>query len=237
MSFGYGIDLAQTLNYCGIVIVEIKENVKIKTIRKLQKLTYPEIVDILFNDLFTRFPPDYICVDYTNEKSVAETIEARLHPSFHSRWSPGQWKYVRPIVFSQETKLQLKQNARELLERKIFRWPKKILSDPRIWALVDELKEQMLREAGEPGRDGLLKFPKPQGHDNDLVIAFELALLEAKKFIEEPSSRQEIPRYDPYEKYVCQECRKGNHHGRQRPPVPGPNLTTISCPCKICDTL
>lgn len=236
MSFIYGIDLAQMLNYCAIVVLEIKENVRIKTIRKLKNLTYPEIIEILFNDLFERFPPDLICVDYTNEKSVAETIEARLHPSFNSRYSPGQWKYIRPIVFSQEVKLQLKQNARELLERKIFRWPNRVISDPRIWALVEELKEQMLREAGEPGRDGLLKFPKPQGHDNDLIIAFELALLEAKKFIEEPSSGREITRPDPYERYVCQDCRKGNHHGRQRPLVPGPSESYISCPCRICET-
>ena len=41
----------------------------------------------------------------------------------------------------------------------------------------------MLREAAEPTLDGKIKFPKPQGYDNDLIIALELNLFGAKKYL------------------------------------------------------
>ena len=237
-AYGYGIDLGQMLDYTSIVVLEIKEKHRIKTLRQKNNMSYPEIIDDLFSDLIRRFPPAYICIDYTSEKAVAEEIEGRLNPSFKSPHSSGyrQWKYVTPVVFNQDTKLRLKQNAKSLFESKRFVLPITCVN-LRIRSLVEELKQQTLREAGEPGRNGLLRFPKPQGHHNDLIIALELALLRADEFLEEPSSGWEITRPDPYERYVCQECRKGNHHGKQRPPVPGPDLTPISCPCKICDNL
>lgn len=41
----------------------------------------------------------------------------------------------------------------------------------------------MLREAAEPALNGQLKFPKPEGHDNDLIISLELNLFGAKKYL------------------------------------------------------
>lgn len=185
MTFGYGLDLAQSLNYCAIVVTRIKDDVRLVTIKKMKNLKYPEVASLLFDDLFTRFPPAYICIDYTNEKSFSETIEARLNSSFLDKGSSTyyKWEYVEPVIFTQETKLGLKQNAKELFEHKHFTWPKKDLSDPRTWSLVEELKEQMMREAGTPAVDGKLKFPKPEGHDNDLITALELNLYRAKRLL------------------------------------------------------
>ena len=183
--YGYGIDLAQSLNYCGIIVTKIEDKIRLVTLRKFQNIKYPEITRILFNDLFKRFPPTYICIDYTNERSFSETLEEKLNPQFTIPNSFTQWKIVDPVVFTQSQKLAMKQNARELLEKKYFVWPKRSSSDPRIWSLVEELREQMLREAGTPGMNGLLKFPKPEGHDNDLVIALELNLRGAKKYLPE----------------------------------------------------
>jgi len=185
--YGYGIDLAQSLNYCGIVVTEITDKIRLVTLRKFQNISYPEITRILFNDLFKRFPPTYICIDYTNEKSFSETLEEKLNPQFTvpNSTSFTKWKIVDPVIFTQSQKLAMKQNARELLEKKYFVWPTQSLSDPRMWSLVVELKEQMFREAGTPGLNGLLKFPKPEGHDNDLAIALELNLRGAKKYLPE----------------------------------------------------
>ena len=191
MIYGYGIDPAQSLNYCGIVVTKIEDDIRLVTIRKLRNIMYPELARLLFDDLFKRFPPAYICMDYTNEKSLSETIEAKSNPSFLSPTSSEyhKWRLVEPITFSQDTKLALKQNARELFENKKFLWPKMELSDSRIWSLVEELKEQMMREAGIPGFEGQLKFPKPEGHDNDLIVALELNLYGAKRFLPDYAPR------------------------------------------------
>lgn len=231
----YGIDLAQRLNYCGIIVTTVDERIKIKTIRKLQNLTYPEIISNVLGDLFRRFPPTFICVDYTNEKSFSETIEAHLNPSFLTPNSSGyqQWEHVEPVVFTTDMKLRLKQNARELLERKLFVWPLMGLTDPRLWGLVNELKGQMLREAATPGADGQLRFPKPQGHDNDLAIALELNLHVAKRFLQPPRRQGPNPKWDWWQQYICYQCRDGDH-----PNIPHftswEETDIIQCPCKPC---
>ncbi len=183
--YGYGIDLAHSLNYCGIIVTRIEKDVRLVTIRKMKGVSYPEIAELLFDDLFKRYPPHFICTDFTNEKSFSETMEARLNPPFIQPRAKGfySWKIVEPVVFTMDSKLALKQNAREMLENKHFVWPQKDYSDPRIWSLVEELKQQMLREAGTPTFNDKMKFPKPQGHDNDLIIAFELNLFGAKKYL------------------------------------------------------
>ena len=185
MIYGYGIDLAHSLNYCGIIVTRIDKDVRLVTIRKMKGVSYPEIAELLFDDLFKRYPPSFICTDFTNEKAFSETMEARLNPPFIQPKSKGfySWKIVEPVVFTMDSKLALKQNAREMLENKHFVWPQKDYSDPRIWSLVEELKQQMLREAGTPTFNDKMKFPKPQGHDNDLIIAFELNLFGAKKYL------------------------------------------------------
>ena len=152
MIYGYGIDLAHTLNYCGIIVTRIEKDVRLVTIRKMKGISYPEIAELLFDDLFKRYPPRFIGTDFTNEKAFSETMEARLNPPFIQPSAKGfySWKIVEPVVFTMDSKLALKQNAREMLENNHFVWPQKEYSDPRIWSLVEELKQQMLREAGTP---------------------------------------------------------------------------------------
>ena len=187
MIYGYGIDPAQSLNYCGIVVTSVDDDIRLVTIRKLKNVKYPEIERLLFHDLFVRFPPDFICIDYTNEKSLSESIEAHFNNEFLDTYSSSyhKWQYVQPVIFNQEMKLRLKQNARQLFEKKKFVWPEKNSSDPMIWSLVEELREQMLLEAALPGIDGRLRFPKPAGHDNDLITALELNLHGAKGHLPE----------------------------------------------------
>lgn len=241
MTFIYGIDLAQSLNYTGIVVTKVSEGkIKIATLRKYNKQTYPELEKILF-DLFKKFIPKCIVVDYTNERSFAETIESKLHPSFMDQHSTRyrRWETVQPVVFSQETKLELKQTAREIFEKKQFAWPR-FPTDPRVRNLVTELKEQMLREAGSPGANGQLRFPKPEGHDNDLIIALELNLYGAKKFLYYDPSKWLIPglgrRYNPFEQYICNSCRQ-NIHLNTIHQTYWEATDFIDCPCKICNGL
>lgn len=238
MTYVFGLDLAQTLNYCSIAVLDVDARIKIATLRNLKNKRYPEIINILFDDLFPRYPPEKIVVDYTNERSVSETIEARLNPSFLSEGTSSyrQWEFVIPYNFTVESKLALKQNARELLERKIFVWPKRILTSPIMWPLVEEAKRQMMREAGTPGSDGRLHFPKPQGHDNDLAIALELALYAAKPLLTENTSRWwYFTPQDPNEGYRCNNCRNGNHTHRGELAFLFFEAGSAYCPCKICN--
>jgi len=237
----YGIDLAQSLNYTAIIITKV-ENKKIIIVRikKFNKMTYPEIEEILF-ELFEKFPPTRVVVDYTNEKSFAETIEAKLHPSFMNSNSSDykRWKTVMPVVFSQEIKLELKQTAREIMEKRQFAWPNPLKTDPRVWPLVEELQIQMLREAASPGMNGLLRFLKPSGHDNDLIIALELNLYGAKEFLHYNPEDWYIPRpyrYNPMEIYTCNNCKQNNHPGTIHE-VYWEATGSINCPCKPCNGL
>lgn len=189
VKYGYGIDLAQTLNYCGIVIIRIDKNIQIQTLRKFNKVLYPNIKKLLIHELFPRFPPTYVATDYSNEKAFSEELEAMINPTFtlegHREYK--KWNTVLPIRFTMESKLAMKQNSRYILENKLFTPPSKVGSPPEIWALWEELQQQLLRENADPNPQGQLRFPKPDGYDNDLAMAFELALFGAKNYIGEMS--------------------------------------------------
>jgi len=237
----YGIDLAQALNYTGIVVTKIEDGkIRFAGIRKYNNKTYPEIEEILF-DLFARFTPKRVVVDYTNERSFTDTIEAKLHPSFMNPNSSDykRWKTVTPVIFSQEMKLELKQNAREIFEKKQFAWPRS-LTDLRARSLVAETLEQTLREAASPGRNGLLNFRKHAGYDNDLIIALELSLYGAKEFLyydPEDWYIKRTSRYNPMEKYTCIPCTKDDHPGTIHQIYWDPTGGLIDCPCIVCNGL
>ncbi len=242
MKYIYGIDLAQSLNYTAIIVTSIDKNkARIAAIRKYKDLTYPQVQEILFNDLFKRCVPDCIVVDYTNERSFAETMESKFNSSFMDSSSSGyrNWRMVQPVTFNQAVKLEMKQNAREIFEKKQFSWPSKLLTDPRVWSLIDELKQQMLREYASPGMNGQFSFPKPEGHDNDLIIALELNLYGAKRFLYRDDGPGFVPRgsYNPMEEYICLRCKNEDHEGTIHTIYYDPTGGQITCPCKPCNGL
>lgn len=236
----YGLDPAQTLNFAGIVVTTIENRkIRIATVRKFQKLTYPELEEKLF-DLFERYPPRLIISDYTSEKSFSETLEAKFHPSFMDESSPRykEWRKVRPVVFTPESKLKMKQNAREIMEKKQLAFPNPLKTDPRMWLLIEELKGQMMREAASAGRNGLLLFPKPEGHDNDLVTALELSLYGAKEFLYYNRADYEIQRqgrHNPMAEHACIPCKQNNHVRTIHQIYWDPTGGQIDCPCPICN--
>lgn len=188
----YGIDLAESLNYWAIYVNKIiQDHVEIQTIRKGKDTLYPELEAIILNELVPKYPPKEIVVDYTSEKAFSEWLETKLHPAFRNPNSSQykKWKFVQPIIFSQPVKLNMKQNARQMMEGEhpMFRWPDLAKSHPVIAKWVEETKEQLLREAQKTARGGtgLTKavFPKPIGYDNDLAMALELSLLGCRKYL------------------------------------------------------
>ncbi len=198
--YGYGIDLAQNLNYCAVYCLELKEKVRLAksgAIRKFKDIPYPEVKNFLVEDLFQKRYPTYVCTDYTSEKSFSEELEAMLNPGFYAFGTDNykKWKTVEPIVSTQDKNLAMKQNARLFMEGDdpLFLWPEESLVHPKIAALIKETKEQALRESAKPSQSGKWSFPKPEGQDNDLIRALELALYGAKKFYKPVSSLSHVP--------------------------------------------
>lgn len=180
------MDLAESLDYATIYIVSVSDKARIVAVRKFNDVLYPQLEAFVIRKCVPRYPPSIICVDYTNERSFSEWLESALNPSFLNPYAPNfkKWKYVDPISFNDTTKLDMKQNMRQLEIDGLFEWPKQEKTDPRTWALIKETKEQMYREMGEPSRGNApLKFPKPKGQHNDLIIGLELSLYRARRFL------------------------------------------------------
>jgi len=66
----------------------------------------------------------------------------------------------------------------------VFEWPDPKRTRPETGIIIEEAKEQTLREAAHVSSAGMAKstFPKPTGYDNDLIRALELGLLGARKY-------------------------------------------------------
>ena len=189
MIYGYGIDLAQTLNYCAIIVGACDYNtVHLAAIRKVKDLMYPNIRKILVKELFPQMPPTFAVVDYTSEKAFSEELETELNPLFRNMNTPyyGKWQYVQPFIFSQGSKLGLWQNTRRFLENGWFKFPatdNPNLSGETI-ALINELQEQLMRVSAVPTQGEIgIKFPKPTGHNDDLAIACGLMLDGMKDYV------------------------------------------------------
>ena len=196
MIYVYGLDLAQTLNYFACYVLAVDKKVKIKTIVKKKDIMYPELEEMMLTKLFPKYPPKKIVTDYTSERAFSEWLERRLHPSFANPSSKEhkKWKYVVPIVSTDVTNLEMKQNARQMMNDELFIWPPLSQVPPRIAKLIEETKEQMYREAGEPSKgNAALKFPKPRGYDNDLIRALELGLLKSRDYLGHMSGTGGIP--------------------------------------------
>lgn len=198
--YGYGIDLAQDLNYAAVFCLELKDKVRLAptgSIRKFKDIPYPEVKNFLVEELFTKNYPSYVCTDYTSEKAFSEELEAMINPGFYAFGTEyyKKWTVVEPIVSTQDKNLAMKQNARLFMEGDdpLFVWPEESIVDPRIASLIKETKEQALREAGSPSQSGKWSFPKPSGHDNDLIRALELALYGAKKYYKPITSLTHVP--------------------------------------------
>lgn len=186
--YAYGIDVAETLNFTAIVVTHVTDAVRLRTIRKLNETSYPIIQRMLEHELFPRYPPFAVGIDYTSEKSVAEGIEAILHPGFINPYDPTyrRWERVDAIVNTDVNKLAMKQNARRFLESGIFVMPDVVHLQGPMQALVQELKDQMDREAASPGRGHVpLHFKKPKGKDNDLIIALEHNLYALRNLLDQ----------------------------------------------------
>lgn len=180
----WGIDLAESLNYCAIIVGDVTDKIRIVDILKFNKILYPSVQALCTGELYRKFPPLKIAVDYSNNQSFSEYLEGKINPAFlaFNTIHYGKWRTVIPVKFSQQSKLDMKQTSRQLHESEMIEYPAEHLCSGEKAELVRELKEQLLREAATESAHGL-SFPKPEGHDNDMAIALELMALAAKPLL------------------------------------------------------
>jgi hypothetical protein len=120
-------------------------------------------------------------------------METHFNPAFANPHSKKykKWTIVHPVISSQPMNLQMKQNMAQMLQKNendftIFEFPDPKRTRPETGIIIEEAKEQTLREAAHTNKagSGMTKatFPKPVGYDNDLIRALELGALGARKY-------------------------------------------------------
>lgn len=176
----YGLDPASKNDFFGIVIHNLpnyeredeKPIPKIKTLRKLRNMSYDEILELLTRDLFKRYPPYYIVIDYTNEKTFSDLLISQY----------GKDR-VEKMLFNNTTKGRLKDDGIAILKQKYkFKNPNKV-KDPQLREWLEELIQQLKNEQILVTSSGKTTFDHPQGEHNDLAVAWELSVHGCLKFM------------------------------------------------------
>lgn len=166
----YGLDPAEHGDFFGIVIHRIEAGKpKLHTLRKMRNVTYPDVQRMLKQELFLKYPPYYIVIDYSNEKTFSEMLVEKYGDR------------VEPVNFTQLNKLMLKQDGLKLLQLG-YEWPTSQNAQVQSW--IDELKDQLKHEQMLETPSGKITFDHPEGEHNDLAIAWELSCHGCLKFID-----------------------------------------------------
>jgi hypothetical protein len=173
----YGLDPASKADYFGIVCHELigddeHSPPKLRAINQMTHTSFDKIYSYLVDDLFKRYYPDYIVVDYTNEKTFSDMLV--------SMYGKGR---VELISFSNASKLQLKEDGLSILKQG-YRFPDPSRLNDKgaamlVTALVHQLKSEQLLET----KTDKPTFDHPSGQHNDLAIAWELSVHGCLRFM------------------------------------------------------
>lgn len=212
LMYFYGLDLASGsgADYTGIVIHSLgfpTEDIP-RPIPKLAdlyrvKLPLDEQLDMFTQQLFPKYPPYFITSDYTNEKTFTDMLIRDYGKDI-----------VEGIVFgagSGGTKKMLKDDGAFIL-RQGYQFPDSTrMRDPQKAELVRILIEEAQHEEMRLTATGKESFDHPRNRHNDMIIAWELSIHGALKFMlnanGEPVSmsstfretEEEIPRFKTIE--------------------------------------
>lgn len=166
----YGLDPAEKNDAFGIVVHAVDNNqARLKTLRKLRNVPYPDAYRILQQDLFSKYPPYQIVIDYSNEKTFSEILIEKF----------GKER-VEPINFTTANKLMLKQDGLKILQMG-YVWPTS--QNEQVQAWIQELRDQLKHEQMIETPARKITFDHPEGEHNDLAIAWELSVHGSLRFI------------------------------------------------------
>lgn len=179
----YGEDPASQNDFFGIIIHEIPnatpENPKplplLRDIYKLNHTSFDKIIEFHNEYLFKKFPPSYMVIDYTNERTFTDLMESKFGKS-----------RVEKINFSSGTsgtKKMLKDDGLGIM-RQGYQFPNPMkMNDETKKELVRELVEQLKHEEMKLTPSGKESFDHPTGRHNDMGIAWELSIHGCLKFM------------------------------------------------------
>lgn len=170
----YGIDYASKNDFFAVVLHQLPEFVadeeylpKLKTVRKYPHTNYAEMLEILEQDLFRRFPPFYIVPDYTSEKTFTDILTE----------SYGK-DAIEPIVFGNSTKKMLKEDGLSIMSQG-YKFPNPAQIENKYPILAEWIRgmiNELLREQIITTKANNITFDHPVGEHNDLAIAWELSI-------------------------------------------------------------
>ena len=178
-----GEDPASQNDYFGIVIHELPEITKenpnplplLRDIHKINHTSFDEILEFHTNVLFPKYPPFYMSIDYTNERTYTDMMirdygEDRVEKVTFSSGTSG-------------TKKMLKDDGLSILKQG-YQFPNPLnIRDPAKKDLVLGLIEELKHEEMKLTPSGRESFDHPTGRHNDTAIAWELSIHGCLKFM------------------------------------------------------
>ncbi|MEX0855427.1 MAG: hypothetical protein WD018_06670 [Nitrosopumilaceae archaeon] len=172
--FIYGLDPASKNDYFGIVIHELVDEKRLPKLRFINKIThtsFDKMYEYLLDELFVEFPPYYIVVDYTNEKTFSDLLVRRYGDK------------VELIRFSNTNKNKLKDDGLAILKQG-YKFPNyNKINNIKFKELIQELIQQLKDEQIVITKSGKISFDHPSGKHNDLAIAWELSVHGCQRFM------------------------------------------------------
>ena len=182
----YGMDPASKMDYFGIVVHELPANSrnqlpKLVTLRNYTHISYVDMLQYLKEDLFKRYPPYYMVVDYSTEKTFWQLLEQQY----------GKER-MELLNFGIKTKQQLKDDGLSILKQGYTFPNPEVQSDPMQKELLKTLLKQLRQEQMLIRPSGVISYDHPQGEHNDLIIAWECSIHGCLKFIVNANSGPEV---------------------------------------------
>ena len=130
----HGLDPASKDDFFGIVVHELPEtrNQRLCAINQLYHISFDKIYSYVVNDQFNRYPPHYVVIDYSNEKTFSDLL-VRLY---------GKDK-IELVSFTNSNKQMLKEDGLSIMKQD-YKFPNpESLKDPTVAKYVKDLVIQL----------------------------------------------------------------------------------------------
>lgn len=193
----YGLDPASKVDAFGIIVHELPLDSTLPQLRHIEAIEHQSF-DLMYDhlmELFGKYSPYYIVVDYSNERTLSDLI-IRYFGSYAK-------DKVETIVFSTATKLMLKEDGLSAMKQG-YRLPRPSggvhsKAGQLIATLADQLKAEQVIET----KSHKVTFDHPPGQHNDLAIAWELSIHGCLRFMR----KQELCGVGPHDDELMEKSR------------------------------
>jgi len=177
--FVFGLDPANTTDFFGICCHDLSKGIpKLVYLGKMQNQSYELTLQQFKDDLFKKYPPFFICSDYSNERTFSDILE-KLYGSHK----------IEKLAYTIPVKQMLKDDGLAILKQG-YTFPNPDNQDPIQKALLLELITQLQNEQMLITKSGKKTYDHPPGKHNDLAAAWELSIHGCQRFLLKTSKVQ-----------------------------------------------